>query len=163
MAWNRFLLVLLFPLSSCYSFQDASVNPNLSTATVHFFENRAQLVNPNYSQLFTEALKDKILGETSLDLVTSSADVEFKGSITKYEILPIAAQAGETAALNRLTINVEVECVNHLEEKENWTSRFSRYADFARETNFADVEDGLVTEVNEQLVDDIFRKAFVNW
>jgi hypothetical protein len=166
MVWSRWLPVigwLLFTASSCYSFKDASVDPNLKTVKVGFFENRATTVNPELSQLFTEGLKDKIVSETNLDLVDAGPDVEFKGTISKYDINPTASQGAESAALNRLTVAVNVEYSNRLDETKNWKSTFTQHADFSRSANFADVEDELVTEINKLLIEEIFSKAFVNW
>jgi len=161
-AYGLWLIAYGF-LPSCYSFKDASTDPNLKTARVSYFDNRAPIVNPSLSQLFTEALKSKITSETNLDIIDQGADVDIRGVITQYDIAPIAAQAGETAALNRLTISVEVEFTNNQEESKSWESRFSRFADFSRDADFSSVEDGLVNEINTQLVDDIFKRAFVNW
>jgi hypothetical protein len=150
--------------SSCYSFKDAaSIDPNLKTVKVNFFENRANIVNPVFSQQFTEALKDRIQSETSLDLVDDQGDVEFDGTISKYDITPIASQGTESAALNRLTVGVNVEFTNHADSLKSWKTAFSQFADFSRTANFSEVEDDLSQEIMEQLVDEIFKKAFVNW
>ncbi|MDO8928694.1 MAG: hypothetical protein Q7W54_06875, partial [Bacteroidota bacterium] len=37
-----------------YSFTGASIAPNVKTFSVYYFPNRARLVNPNLSQLFTD-------------------------------------------------------------------------------------------------------------
>lgn len=157
------LWLTAYGLSSCYSFKDASVDPNLKTVKVGFFENRATTVNPELSQQFTESLKDKIVSETNLDLVDAGSDVEFKGNISRYDISPTASQGTESAALNRLTVSVNVEYTNRQDEAKNWTTVFTQYADFSRSANFADVEDDLVSEISKQLVEQIFSKAFVNW
>ena len=111
----------------------------------------------------TEELKTKILRESNLTLRDSQGDVEFQGAITQYDVRPIAPQAGETSAQNRLTITVQVNFENRVNEKESWNSRFSRYVDFDSNLNFSSIEEQLVDEVFDQLLDDIFRRAFVNW
>ena len=150
-------------LVGCYSFKDASVDPNLKSFSVELFPNHSENTNPLLSQQFTEALKDKILNESNLNFLNAQADVHFTGSITRYEVTAIAPQAGETSALNRLTIGVRVKLENELNEKESWESGFSRFADFDSRLNFASVETDLVDEIIRQLTDDIFRRAFVNW
>lgn len=157
------LSALLALAPGCYSFKDASFDPNIKTFTVQFFENQAPNANPSISQTFTEDLKSKILRESNLTLRDAQGDVEFQGAITGYDVKPIAAQAGETSAQNRLTITVSVDFQNRVNDKDNWNSSFSRYADFDSNVNFSSIEDELVSEVFDQLLDDIFRRAFVNW
>ena len=57
------VLLMIFLFSNCgiYSFSGASLDSKDETVTVKFFPNRASLVNPNLSQLFTEELKDRCL------------------------------------------------------------------------------------------------------
>ncbi len=153
----------LFMASACYSFKDAAIDPNIKTFTVDYFDNKAAEINPKLSQAFTERLKDEILTQSNLDETAQKPDVEFAGFISKYTVNPIAPQAGETSSMSRLTIAVNVDYTNHVNEKGSWQSTFSRYADFDATQTLTAVEDQLIEEINNQLVDDIFRKAFVNW
>ena len=123
----------------------------------------APMVNPSLSQEFTEALQDKFMRQTSLTLSESNADYELEGEIVGYSTSPIAIQGNETAALNRLTISVNVRFTNKLNEKDNFEQRFSRYVDYDSSRNLSEVESDLVKQINEVLVEDIFNKAVVNW
>ena len=165
------LMVLAFVFSACkvhYSFTGGSVNPNAKTVYVPTFPNNAMLVNPHLSQVFTTALKDKIQSQTPLTLTTTkNADYIFEGSITGYSITPIALQGSITgndvAAMNRLTITVQLTFKNKYEENLNFEQTFSRYSDYASSLNFTNLESGLVEVIVSALTDDIFNKAFVNW
>jgi len=75
----------------------------------------------------------------------------------------VAVQANETAALNRLTISVSIDYVNHQDEKQAWTSTFSRYSDFNSSTDLTSIQDALIKDITDQIVEDIFNKAVVNW
>src|SRR5215471_1868209 len=88
-----------------YSFTGASIDPSVKTFTVHFITNQAQLVIPSLSQQLTDALKNRFITNTNLSLQQSDGDLEFSGTITNYQVTPVAAQANEVAALNRLTIS----------------------------------------------------------
>lgn len=155
----------LFLLTSCgiYSFTGASIDPNVKTINISYFDNKARLVQPTLSQVFTNALKDRFVAQTSLDLTNDFADLYLEGYISDYKISPMAIQAGETAALNRLTITVNVKYTNNVNEKESFETTFSAYEDYAREKDLSEVEDGLIEQITEYLVDDIFNKAVVNW
>ena len=157
------LLTSLFTSCGIYSFTGASIDPNVKTFTIHFIANQAPVVVPSLSQTLTDALKNKFLTSTNLALAQSGGDLEFSGAITAYQVNPVSAQANETAALNRLTITVSIDFVNHKNDKQTWNSSFSRYADYNSSSDLASVQDQLIKQINDQLVEDIFNKAVVNW
>lgn len=164
---KKVLYILICVLAiSCkvnYSFTGASIAEDIKTVSVKTFQSYAPLANANMSQTFTEALKDKFLSQTNLDLVTKNGDLQFEGSITGYNVTSVAIQGNETAALNRLTITVKVKFTNTKDSDLDFETNFSRYTDYESSQNLASIEDGLITEINEQLTQDIFNKAVSNW
>lgn len=152
---------LLF--SSCYSFTGASISPDTKTINIRQFSNVASLVNPRLSQLLTDAVRDKYTSQTSLNIIKENADLLLSGSISDYSIKPMAIQGNETAALNRLTVTINVNFQNRKNEKQSFDTNFSRYKDYQSNLNFASVEDQLLKEIIDELVDDIFNKSVVNW
>lgn len=163
----KYIVVLIIgvSLSACkiYSFSGASISPDTKTVNVGYIENNAALVNPTLSQALTESLKDRIVTQTGLSLVRTTADIEFEGNIVDYSVKPIAIQGNEYASQNRLTITVKIRFVNNKDESKNFEQSFSRYSDFPGTSNLANVEAELIKTINTQLIDDIFNKAFVNW
>ena len=159
-----FLFALVF-LSACgfYSFTGASISPDIKTVSVQYFPNYAATIEPTLSQVFTEQLKDYFLEQTSLSLETELGDLNFSGEIIKYEVNPIAIQANEQAARNRLTIAVKVKFENTKDNSKNFEQRFFRYADYDSEQNLLEVEDILIEQITNELAEDIFNKAVVNW
>ena len=81
----------------------------------------------------------------------------------QYRTQPSAIQGNDNAALNRLTITVNVKFTNLKEPKNDFDQNFSRYVEFDGKLSLASVEQDLVNEINKQLVDDIFNKAVINW
>jgi hypothetical protein len=161
------LFILLVGLAGCrvsVSFTGGSVNPNAKTVFVATFPNNASLVNPNLSQEFTTALKNRIQSQTPLTIIdTRNGDYSFEGVITNYTITPVAIQGNDVAAMNRLTISVRVIFKNKFEENLNFEQTFSRFADYSSALNFSNIESGLMQEIVDFLTEDIFNKAFVNW
>ncbi len=159
--------LLLVAFNSCkinYSFTGASIPPGTKTVSIADFPNMAPLINPLLSNTFTEALKDKFMSQTSLQLVQSYGDLQFEGTIVNYNTRPMNIQAGtDQAAQNRLTIGVKVKFINNMDPKANFETTFSRYADYSSDASLQDVENTLVDEIVAELVDDIFNKAVVNW
>ena len=159
-----FLLSLVF-LSACgfYSFTGASISPDVKTVSIQYFPNRAATIEPTLSQVFTEQLKDYFLEQTNLNFETELGDLNFSGEIIKYEVKPIAIQANEQAAQNRLTIAVKVKFENTKDDTKNFEQKFSRYADYDSEQSLAEAEDVLIQQITNELAEDIFNKAVVNW
>jgi hypothetical protein len=158
------ILCLIFP--SCkvnYSFTGASIPPDVKTVSVQYFPNNASVVQPTLSQSFTEALRDIFTSQTNLSLINKGGDLNFEGSITGYNVVPVAIQSNDAAALNRLTITVSVKFTNKKNEKQNFESSFSRFADFNSSQNLSAVEDQLIKDINNQLTQDIFNKSVTNW
>ena len=146
-----------------YSLQGASVPPEARTVSVKYFDNFAPLAGPGLSQSFTEALKDQFTSRTRLAVVNSNADLNFEGAITGYATAPLPPQSNDQAAQNRLTITINVKYTNNFDEKKNFEASFSRYADYPSDQSLSAIESGLITEINKQLVQDVYNKAFNNW
>jgi hypothetical protein len=155
-------------LSGCgiYSFTGGSISAGMKTVSVSLFENNAPLVVPSLSQNFTEALKDRIRTQTSLSFIRTDGDANFEGRITAYNVQPVALQGNEqvTAGLNRLTITVQVKYTNVIEPDKSFEQSFTRYQDFSTATSsFVSLEQGLIKDINQQLTEDIYNRAFANW
>ncbi len=146
-----------------YSFTGASIAPTVKTFTVTYFPNRARLVNPNLSQLFTDGLQSVLVRQTSLNQITDNGDLEYSGQITDYEVKPINIQSGDVAAQNRLTIGLKVKFVNNKEHEQDWDKTFSAYEDFDSNRTLSDIEDELVPLIVKKLTDDVFNASVANW
>ena len=150
-------------ISIAYSFSGVNISPEIKTVAVEYFPNRAPVVQAQLSQQFTDALIDKIQSNTSLELVAAAGDVVFSGEIRNYETRPTAITGAETAARNRLTISIRVVYTNNFDPDASFESSFSRYEDYDSSQNLADVENELIELIVENILEDIFNKAFVNW
>ena len=131
-------IFIVFLFSSCgfYSFTGSSISPEVKTVSVDYFQNKASIVQPILSQLFTEKLKDYFVLQTNLELEDSNGDLSFSGVITHYQIKPIAIQVNETARQNRLTIKIKVVFKNIYDTKLDFSTTFSRYFPFIWHLNY---------------------------
>ena len=146
-----------------YSFNGASISSETKSVQIDYFSNSSSMGKASLSDDIVEGLKDKFSNETNLTIINSDGDLFFKGSITSYSVKPIAIQADETAAKNRLTISVKVCFENKLDLDNNYDQSFSRYADYYSTTELSSIEDELVNQIIAELIDDIFNKAVANW
>ena len=164
------LIALVWMLQACtykLSLNGASIPPDLKTIRVDFFENNAQMVVNNLSQLFTEGLKERIRNTTSISVVTSAEpDAVMSGTITDFSIAPVSVQAtsGNVAPLadqSRLTITINVKYTYDKDKKLSFEQPFTKYKDFKGEEG--PQEQALIADINKQLIEDIFNRAFANW
>ncbi len=164
---NIWFYMIILPLAySCtggYSFTGADISADIKSFSVDYFENRAPLVQPTLSNTFTEALKDRFLSQTSLELVGSNGHLHFEGEITNYRVSPQAFTGDERAALNRLTISIRVKFTNTKEPAKSFDTSFSRFADFESTVSLSAVEDELIREIVDQITEDIFIRSVANW
>ena len=147
-----------------YSFTGTSIQPDVKTVTINYFEYKALKVNPSLSNQITEALQEKFLRLTKLELVDMDGDLEITGAVTGYDVKATAVTANEQAAMNRLTVNVKIAFTNRKYPEDDFPDKsFSAYADFDAMTALDAVEAELCEDIVEQLCDDIFNATVANW
>ena len=155
-----------FIMQSCgiYSFTGTSIQPDVMTITINYFEYKALKVNPSLSNNITEALKDKFLKMTKLEQVDMDGDLEIVGEVTGYDVKATAITANEQAAQNRLTVNVKIAFVDRKYPENSFENKsFSAYADFDAMQPLDAVESSLCEEIVEKLCEDIFNGTVANW
>lgn len=153
----------LLLLASCYSFRGTSIPENVNTYYIAPFKNNALNSAPALATNFTEALKEKVRTQSRLVYTETDPHVEFLGTIVDYRVTSEAPGPNEIVAINRLTINTAVEFVNHLAPDQNWKNNFSFFFDFPSSTDLSAIEEQAIETILDQLVEDIFNKAFTNW
>lgn len=159
------ILVVAFLLTGCgvYSFTGASIPAEAKTVSVQYFPNNANLVQPMLSSVLTNTLRDYFMNQTSLAEVENNGDLSIEGEITDYVTAPTAITGDQTAALNRLTITVNVRFFNKYDESKNFEQKFSQYEDYSSTLDLNSVQDELMETIVGKLCEDIFNKAVVNW
>ena len=160
------LAVTAFVVQSCgiYSFTGTSIQPDVKTVTINYFEYTALKVNPSLSNQLTEALQEKFRKLTKLEQVDMDGDLEIVGAVTGYDVKATSIGANEQAAQNRLTVNVKVTFINRKYPEDNFEDKgFSSYADFDAMQSLDAVEAGLCEEIVEKICEDIFNATVANW
>lgn len=160
------LAVTAFIVQSCgiYSFTGTSIQPDVKTVTINYFEYKALKVNPSLSNDLTNALQDKFLKLTKLEQVEMDGDLEITGAITGYDVKAAAITANEQAAMNRLTVTVKISFVNRKYPEDDFPEKaFSAYADFDAMKSLDAVESSICEEIIEQLCEDMFNATVANW
>ena len=160
------LVATMLLVHSCgiYSFTGTSIQPEVKTVTINYFEYQALKVNPSLSNQITEALQEKFLKLTRLELVDMDGDLEIVGAVSGYDVKASAVTANEQAATSRLTVTVKVSFTNRKYPEDDFPDKsFSAYADFDAMQPLDAVEASLCEEIVEQLCDDIFNATVARW
>ena len=153
-------------VQSCgiYSFTGTSIQPDVKTVTINYFEYKALKVNPSLSNDLTNALQDKFLKLTKLEQVDMDGDIEIAGAVTGYDVKATSVTANEQAARNRLTVTVRISFTNRKYPEDDFPDKsFSAYADFDANESLDAVQGSLCEEIIEQLCDDMFNATVANW
>lgn len=160
------LSAAVLALGACgiYSFTGTSIESDVNSITINYFEYRALKVNPTLSNELTEALRTRFRRSTRLEQVDQDGDLEIVGEVTGYNVAPTAITADEVAARNRLTVTVKVSFTNRKHPEDDFSDQtFSGYADYDSVNSLDAVEAGLCTEIIEKIVEDIFNATVAQW
>lgn len=168
----RFILIFIlsFVLSSCWptsiSFVDSGSMPEeWKTFSVKTLDLNAPNAPISYAPNLTESIKDGIQNNTRLLLNSNqnSGEILIEGSVSRYDVTPLAVQPGATAAYNRLNISVNFTIFTTKPEEDQMILTSSRFADFDVNTDFSSVESDLIEEINKQIIQDVINKLYSNW
>lgn len=157
------LMLFGFNFSSCYSFKDVTIAPEIKTAKVNYFGNKASYVNPQLSPALTERLRQKINNQTRLTLVQADdAHYDISGWVSGY-MLTTSGISNQQAATNRLVVTVHLIFRNRLDEKANFETDLSRNFDFDARLTLQQAEAQRGDEIVRNMTDEIFNRIFSNW
>ena len=160
------LLLAALMLGACgiYSFSGTSIQNDVQTINIEYFEYKAQKVNPSLSNELTEAIRTRFRRMTRLEQVEQDGDLEITGEVTGYSVAAAAVSAQEIATQNRLTVTVRVNFTNRKYPEDDFEGKsFSAYADYDSTNSLDAVESSLCTEIVEKLVEDIFNATVAQW
>lgn len=162
------LAILVFTTilaASCgiYSFSGTSIQPDVRTITINYFDYTALKVNPSLSNDITEALKEQFRKMTRLEQVDMDGDLEIEGAVTGYDVSASAVTANEVAALNKLTVTVKVTFTNRKYPEDDLEQNFSAYSEYNSMESLESVEQTLCAEIIDKLIEDIFNATVAQW
>lgn len=159
-----FIVISILTVSCTVSFINVGIDyTTLKSFSVDQFDTQAGNAPPTSGQQFSEQLKNKILNNTRLAYQDQEGDIEISGKVTSYQVQSLAPNADQSVSLQRLNIQVQVEYINNQDKSETWQQSFKRFADFDATVDLASVEDQLIQEIYDQIIEDVFNKAFSGW
>lgn len=162
------LLLLTLALSGCgiYSFTGTTISPDIKTISIQNFENPTGEGPANLTQIVTNNFKNYYRRNTNLTLLQQEGDLQLEGQIVSFTVSPAAIEReGEIdrAALNRLTLGVQVRFTNTRNPDESFDQLFSISQDFPQDQDVTQLSPAFIEDLTERLVTDVFNKTVANW
>jgi hypothetical protein len=148
---------------SCYSFKGASLSPDLKTIQISNIRMETAGGPSNLSLTMNESLKEYFQRNSTLKITNQNPDLQIEGTIIGYDLTPQAPTSDDKAGLNRLTLRVQFQLTNRLDESKNFDQEFSFYQDFPQNQTLTQVEKNLLPKLTDQIILDLFNKIAGDW
>lgn len=163
--WSKTIILFftIVTLQSCYTLNGISIPENINTYYIDNIKLTARNAPPLINQIFADELRNKINSQTKLTQDNTDPDVEFKGDIARFDLKPLAPTRDQESSLNRLTVSIQIEYINHRDDEASWKQSFSQNYDFSADQDLLSVQDQAIDEIYEQIIEQIFNKSFANW
>lgn len=165
-AWSALVLSLLL-LVSCsvsYKLNGASIDySKTKTIQIADFPNRCAYVWGPMEGMFNNELKDKFSSQTKLEQVKRNGDLKIEGEITRYEQRNKSVSSDGYSAQAELSMTVNVRFTNNKNHDEDFEQQFTATSTFPTTQTLNSVQEELVTEMVDNLVDQIFNATVANW
>jgi hypothetical protein len=117
----------------------------------------------NLSLSINEKLKEYFQRNSTLKITSQNPDLQIEGTIVGYDLTPQAPTSDDKAGLNRLTLRVQFQLTNRLDETKNFDQEFSFYQDFPQNQTLSQVEKALIPKLTDQIILDLFNKIAGDW
>ena len=156
---------LLAACSVSYKFNGASINyDKVKTISFENFPNRsAAFVWGPMESMFNTELQDIYMQQTRLKQSRQGGDLELSGEITNYDAYNKGVGADGYSTMAELRMTVNVRFVNNTNHAEDFEQQFSASREYDASQQLSSVQEGLVTEMIEEIVDQIFNATVANW
>lgn len=165
----KLLSVLAFVLLLCackvsYKFNMSSIDyTKVKTIQIAEFPIRSQYVWGPMGPMFNNTLKDQFADHTKLIQVKRNGDIKLDGEITNYTQRNKSVSADGFSAQTELAITVNVRFTNNANHNEDFERQFTATSTYETTQSLAAVQEQLVTEMIDDICDQIFNACVANW
>lgn len=160
-------VVVLAGISSCsggYHFNGASIDYNKTkTIQIADFPIRSSYVWGPMASIFNNQLKDEFASHTKLIQVKRNGDLKIEGEITQYTQQNKSVSAEGYSAQTELSMTVNVRFTNNTNHKEDFERQFTARSTYETTQSLNSVQEELVTQMCEELTEQIFNATVANW
>ena len=156
-------LLLTIACSISYSFTGTNINYDvIKTIQIDKIANRAPYGWAPMEAMFNNKLQDKYANSTRLRLVKRNGDLQVAGEITGYDQFNKAVSADGYSSQVQLKLTVNIRFRNN-KMNQQWEKQFSATTQYDARQSLATVQEGLVDEMIDDIVDQIFNATVADW
>ena len=160
-------LVACLMLMSCsisYKFNGASIDyATTKTIQIADFPIRSSYVWAPMAAIFNNKLKEQFLDHTKLTQVKRNGDLKIEGEIIRYDQRNKSVSSEGYSAQTELSLTVNVRFTNNKKHSDDFERQFSATSSYSTTQSLASVQEQLVTQMIEDITDQIFNAAVANW
>ena len=161
------IALIVMALSSCsvsYKFNGASIDyTKTKTIQIADFPIRSSYVWGPMASIFNNQLKDEFANNTRLIQVKRDGDLKIEGEITQYQQRNKSVTSDGYSAQTELSMTVNVRFTNKNNHAEDFERQFTSTATYETTQSLSSVQEELVTEMAEDITEQIFNATVANW
>lgn len=148
-----------------YSFSGATIPSDIETIAIPTVDDRSTSPFPALDADLTDLLIDRFVNQTRLSLTTNDADADalLDVRIQRYTNQPTTVRGDERASANRVSIDVQVEYLDQVNDEPFLSRSFTGNSDYDPVEEDIQGEEDASRRALENLADDIFTEATSNW
>lgn len=153
-------------VTSCaisFSFTGTNINyEETKTIQIDKIANRAPYGWAPMEAIINNKLQDKYANGTRLKIVKRNGDLQIAGEITSYDQFNKSVSADGYSSQVQLKINVNIRFKN-TKTGQQWEKQFSATTQYDATQSLASVQETLVTQMVEDIVDQVFNATVADW
>ena len=156
--------LMLMSCSVSYKFNQSSIDyETTKTIQIADFPIRSSYVWAPMGAMFNNKLKEQFTDHTKLVQVKRNGDLKIEGEITRYDQRNKSVSSEGYSAQTELTMTVNVRFTNNKNHTEDFERQFSATSSYSTTQSLASVQEQLVTQMIEDITDQIFNATVANW
>ena len=158
------LAAVLAACSISYKFNGSNIDySKTKSIQIADFPIRSTYVWAPMGPMFNNKLKDQFADHTKLQQVRRNGDLKIEGEIIQYTQRNKSVSAEGYSAQTELAITVNVRFTNNVNHKEDFERQFTATSTYETTQSLTSVQEQLVTQMVEELCDQIFNATVANW
>ncbi|MBP5257244.1 MAG: LptE family protein [Prevotella sp.] len=162
-----FIIIAAAMMTACsvsYKFNGASIDyTKTKTIQIAEFPIRSAYVWGPMGNIFNNKLKDVYNDHTKLIQVKRNGDLKIEGEITNYTQRNKSVSSEGYSAQTELSMTVTVRFTNNQNHSEDFEKQFTAAKSYETTLSLSSVQEQLVTEMVDEIVDQIFNATVANW
>ena len=150
--------------STEYKFNGASIDyTKTKTIQIADFPIRSSYVWGPMQAIFNNELKDLFTSRTRLELVRRNGDLQIEGEISQYQQRNKGVSSEGYSAQIELSMTVNVRFTNNVNHDEDFEQQFTATTTYPSTQSLNSVQEELVTQMVEDITQQIYNATLANW